>query len=468
MTGSKNRNRILSLVLAFFMVMSMMPLPTYAAELCDHHTEHTAECGYVEGVSDCTYHCDVCSGHDHGDKVTEEDTEPAPVCDCGTDDGLIHATTCAVYVAPEHPVCDCAEKCTEVNEWCDICGFDYTACGGTDFATPFVDETTVVEAMWGDSVESLTSSGTLDEAVAAQPAYIQLHTDVTRSTSITFNYTGKMTLDLNGKTLKKNWTGGGNLLILQGGELTIVDTAEGGKIDASSGNSGNAIAVGGDNAILKLESGTCVAKVFAVLAGDGTTYLNGGTVQSTSDVAVCATNGEVIVTGSELVSDVASIQCYDYTTYTDYSVDLTNATGESYTFLSNEYEAMTISNITLPTGWAFFDSTGTVVDIKSAIFPPNTVLTAKSKYVNAPTLNIADGGIVLTESDGEKYYQQGSNAATAYTGEITITGTSNASSITVQSGTHNVVLSDLNISAAAPFDISAGATVTFISAVKTH
>ena len=78
---------------------------------------------------------------------------------------------------------------------------------------------------------------------------------------------------------------------------------------------------------------------------------------------------------------------------------------------------------------------------------------------DATTLNIADGSIVLTESDGNKYYQQGSNAADPYTGEITITGTSNANSITVQSGEHNVVLSGLNISAAAPFDISAGATV---------
>ena len=62
----------------------------------------------------------------------EEDSEA--VCDCGTDDESIHATTCAAYVQPENPVCCCAVPCTEANEWCDICGFDYTACTGTEEA----------------------------------------------------------------------------------------------------------------------------------------------------------------------------------------------------------------------------------------------------------------------------------------------------------------------------------------------
>ena len=93
------KKRILSMLLTIVMVIGMFPTAAFAAEadnLCEHHAEHTAECGYVEGVSDCAYHCDVCLGHDHGDEVTEEDTEPAPVCDCGTDDAAIHATTSAV------------------------------------------------------------------------------------------------------------------------------------------------------------------------------------------------------------------------------------------------------------------------------------------------------------------------------------------------------------------------------------
>ena len=72
-----------------------------------------------------------------------EDT--GAVCDCGTDDPAIHATTCAVYVAPENPVCYCAEKCSDTNEWCDVCGFDYTACTGTDTAVPYAECTCEVK-----------------------------------------------------------------------------------------------------------------------------------------------------------------------------------------------------------------------------------------------------------------------------------------------------------------------------------
>ena len=63
--------------------------------------------------------------------------EAEHLCSCGTDDESIHATTCAAYVQPENPVCYCAEPCTEANEWCDVCGFDYTACTGTEEATSY-------------------------------------------------------------------------------------------------------------------------------------------------------------------------------------------------------------------------------------------------------------------------------------------------------------------------------------------
>ena len=40
-----------SVLLALNMVLSSVPLPVFAAEGCTHHTEHTAECGYVEAVA---------------------------------------------------------------------------------------------------------------------------------------------------------------------------------------------------------------------------------------------------------------------------------------------------------------------------------------------------------------------------------------------------------------------------------
>ena len=88
-TKTQFMNRILSLVLSIMMVVSMLPMNILTASAA-------------------------------------ETTEPTPVCDCGTDDPAIHATTCAVYVAPENPVCSCAEACgvETQNFWCDVCGFD--------------------------------------------------------------------------------------------------------------------------------------------------------------------------------------------------------------------------------------------------------------------------------------------------------------------------------------------------------
>ena len=64
--------KALSILLCLCMLAQNAPVMAFAAaedNLCDHHTEHTADCGYVEGESDCAYHCDACLGHDHGEIV---------------------------------------------------------------------------------------------------------------------------------------------------------------------------------------------------------------------------------------------------------------------------------------------------------------------------------------------------------------------------------------------------------------
>ena len=411
--------------------------------LCTHSNGgHDDACGYVRTVEEqpCQFTCRICAVQSLIDALPTAEDYLAMV-----DEDQI-AVQDELLIVYEAYTALSAEEQAEV---------DTAALYSLRDAVMNGDEVLVEnpEAMWGDSADSLTGSGTLDEAIDASPAYIQLQTNITRTSSVTFNHTGDMTLDLNGTTLSGQ---PGTLLILSGGNLSIVDPKGGGMIDAS-GN-GNAVGVNGENSVFKVEGGTIVARNFAVLASNGTAYLNGGTLQSTDNTAVRATHGDVVIVGTNFISNVAAISCYEYSDY-DYSFDLSNATGESYTFSGNAYEASKIARITLPEGWAFFDSNGAIVDIDNTTLAVGAVLTAKSKYVSAPALNIADGSIVLNESEGDKYYQQGSNAATAYTGQITITGTSDANSITVQSGTHDVVLSDLNISAAAPFDISAGATV---------
>ena len=156
MKASEKMKKWLSILLSICMLLQYIPAPVFAAAedtLCEHHPEHTAECGYEEGVSECTYHCDICLGHSHEESEPsaeapaedESDILPAEAaCACGTDDESIHATTCPAYVAPENPVCHCTEKCgvETQNLWCDVCGFDYTACGGEGEAASYVTNPT--------------------------------------------------------------------------------------------------------------------------------------------------------------------------------------------------------------------------------------------------------------------------------------------------------------------------------------
>ena len=72
---SRNRRRAkrwLSLILCLCMVfpsaatvVSAAEKPVYTGGLCEHHPEHTAECGYVEGVEGqpCTHQHDQECGY---------------------------------------------------------------------------------------------------------------------------------------------------------------------------------------------------------------------------------------------------------------------------------------------------------------------------------------------------------------------------------------------------------------------
>ena len=134
---------------------------------------HAEDCALYEAPADSTctcetkctedainHDCAICSteGADLS-ACTGEEASAAPVCDCGTDDEAIHATTCGVYVAPENPVCYCVEKCTEVNIWCDVCGFDISKCSGADRAVGYAegDSVSYVDYTWNEESKTLSS-----------------------------------------------------------------------------------------------------------------------------------------------------------------------------------------------------------------------------------------------------------------------------------------------------------------------
>ena len=92
------KKRALSFLMCLAMIFSLMPINALAT---DEHT-HDRE----ESVA-----------------VVEEVAVNEAVCTCESDDPEMHAPFCALYVAPESPVCTCVEHCTAdtVNEWCDVC-----------------------------------------------------------------------------------------------------------------------------------------------------------------------------------------------------------------------------------------------------------------------------------------------------------------------------------------------------------
>ena len=125
------KKRFLSLLMATAVVLTTTTSPVFAAEedvqdssaaaisasgLCEHHSQHTAECGYVpaaEGAS-CTFVCEICNSVEGGGEETN-------VCIC-TElciEGSINPD-CPVCNAKEADLATCLGKlegATTVESW---------------------------------------------------------------------------------------------------------------------------------------------------------------------------------------------------------------------------------------------------------------------------------------------------------------------------------------------------------------
>ena len=76
MTMNARIKKLFSTLLCVSMLVQNAPAMAFAAaedNLCDHHPEHTAECGYAaeEGEA-CAYNCEICL--DHGSEEEEQET----------------------------------------------------------------------------------------------------------------------------------------------------------------------------------------------------------------------------------------------------------------------------------------------------------------------------------------------------------------------------------------------------------
>lgn len=114
---------MITVALAVMMVATTVDVSTFAVfategesiEFCEHHAEHTEECGYTEGVegSDCT--------HEHGEECYSNVTSCVHVHDenCGYVEGV--EDSCSHECSKESGCITIADNCTHVHN--DACGY---------------------------------------------------------------------------------------------------------------------------------------------------------------------------------------------------------------------------------------------------------------------------------------------------------------------------------------------------------
>ena len=117
MRVNERMKKVFSILLCLCMVLQYVPTTAFAVDaaeggLCEHHTEHTAECGYAEAVagSDCTHSHDELCGY------AEAVAEVLCACEATDENGaLVHTEGCG-YVAPVE-----GSNCTHVHD--EACGY---------------------------------------------------------------------------------------------------------------------------------------------------------------------------------------------------------------------------------------------------------------------------------------------------------------------------------------------------------
>lgn len=161
------RKRFLSIMLTACLVMGLMPTLVFASEggitsggLCEHHTVHTTECGYLEAIEEheCTHVHDEICGYTEAQACTHVHTE-----ECGENgESCIH----------EHDeTCGYIEEQTCTHEHDETCGYIDASEGSPcafvcDICTEIEDENT------SENTIETPQENNLSDAVSAVQALI--------------------------------------------------------------------------------------------------------------------------------------------------------------------------------------------------------------------------------------------------------------------------------------------------------
>ncbi|MBP3593656.1 MAG: leucine-rich repeat protein [Lachnospiraceae bacterium] len=339
------------------------------------------------------------------ESVSSNDASATTECTCGTDDPAIHATTCAVYVAPENPVCSCAEACgvETQNFWCDVCGFDYAKCTGTDTAVVYTEGDKVSVTINGETTYYTSIKDAVAKANESGNATITLLQDTT--TGERLDITNSATLDLNGNTLSCTAYFADDYetmvaITTNNTKLTIIDSVGGGKLDGT----------GTDYALMLGEPGAYTAR-------SASAYIDGCTV-SGSVKTVSGTSMTVSGSTVESNSVVATIDMTNETTLNVFNSQILNTHSSSAASAIDNIGTLTITDSTI-SGSIGVDNRGTA-NISGNTNITGTVCSVKSRVESQDsTLTITGGnytgGINIT--GGTATISGGS-----YTGDIVVSG----------------------------------------------
>lgn len=188
-TNTNPMRRLLSLALSVAMVLSVLPMPSIAAEgdgLCEHHREHTAGCGYVAAVEghDCGHVCgeecytvttDCQHVHDescYSDGVLPaegEEKEPDKCTHaCSEESGCVTKVNACVHTA--HDGCGYVEAVAG-----SPCTYQCEQCTGASEPELLLEDTVLTDWEWVDPDEWLDETGsfTMPGVTEDYPAYFE-------------------------------------------------------------------------------------------------------------------------------------------------------------------------------------------------------------------------------------------------------------------------------------------------------
>ena len=289
----KLKKRIAALLMAGAMVCSTLPVNVLAVEssdqnvggLCEHHTEHNADCGYTEGIegTPCGFVCEICSTED----VTPSD-EAVLDGQAGNDLPMPAAEGDVTYLHCDENGQNWATGTKQRSDY-EVVTADTTNWGTDDNqehwyvvngAVTIDGRVTVsgkVHLILADNA-SLTANGGIN--VAENNSFTVYAQSVEKNMGTLTATGGSYGAGIGGKNGDRNGSSGGNITI-NGGNVTATGGDEaagiGGGVFGSGGNitinGGNVTATGGENA----------AGIGGGQGGSGGNItINGGTVTATS------------------------------------------------------------------------------------------------------------------------------------------------------------------------------------------